>query len=421
MQTMDKNVSFVAITEQYLISKINKAKTRVAFIGAGFSSNVADAVVKKMNLVENIIFDNNSDVYRIGYGYAESLKILRDAGIQMQEAHNIRINVFVTDDEALIYSPNPFIVEDPVKENFPNGIVINYSAVAGLFNVVETSSKQFAKEKGLTENQLDTQKLVVTALTDKSISKTLQIIKENPPKLDLHRKLNAYNARIKFIEIQLSGFNIKQHKVKIPSDLLLVAKDDENVQKQLSATYNLFNTFDKESNLVKRTTNIQDSVKRLREKYTLNLTGYGAMCLVSKIPEIEREIQEIQNEIELTKKDLARKIKLEIDSSKKALSKALVPVVQNNPPQVLRYNLFDSKKITVKAARIFVDDQLDKAFITGNSYLDDMKLEVRYKDLTLNTLEKPEVVSKIMNSKWKYNFIDDGILTYEKGLAEVTE
>lgn len=418
---MDKNVSFVAITEQYLISKINKAKTRVAFIGAGFSSNVADAVVKKMNLVENIIFDNNSDVYRIGYGYAESLKILRDAGIQMQEAHNIRINVFVTDDEALIYSPNPFIVEDPVKENFPNGIVINYSAVAGLFNVVETSSKQFAKEKGLTENQLDTQKLVVTALTDKSISKTLQIIKENPPKLDLHRKLNAYNARIKFIEIQLSGFNIKQHKVKIPSDLLLVAKDDENVQKQLSATYNLFNTFDKESNLVKRTTNIQDSVKRLREKYTLNLTGYGAMCLVSKIPEIEREIQEIQNEIELTKKDLARKIKLEIDSSKKALSKALVPVVQNNPPQVLRYNLFDSKKITVKAARIFVDDQLDKAFITGNSYLDDMKLEVRYKDLTLNTLEKPEVVSKIMNSKWKYNFIDDGILTYEKGLAEVTE
>lgn len=50
-----------------------------------------------------------------------------------------------------------------------------------------------------------------------------------------------------------------------------------------------------------------------------------------------------------------------------------------------------------------------------------MKLEVRYKDLTLNTLEKPEVASKIMNSKWKYNFMDDGILTYEKGLAEVKE
>lgn len=418
---MGKKASFVAITEEYLISKINTAKTRVAFIGTGFNSNVADAVVKKMNLVENIIFDNNSDVYRIGYGYAESLKILRDAGIQMQETHNIRINVLVADDEALIYSPTPLIVENPVKESFPNGIIIDYDAVAGLCNVVETANKQFAKEKGLTDSQSDTKKLVVTTLTDTSISQTLQIIKENPPKLDLHRKLNVYNARIKFIEIQLSGFNIKQHKVKIPSDLLLVAKDDENVQKQLSATYNLFNTFDKESNLVKRTKNIQDSVKRLREKYTLNLTGYGAMCLVSKIPEIEREIQEIQNEIELTKKDLARKINLEIDNSKKALSKALVPVVQNNPPQALRDNLFDSKKITVKTARSFVDDQLDKAFITGNSYLADMKLEVRYKDLTLNTLEKPEVASKIMNSKWKYNFMDDGILTYEKGLAEVKE
>ena len=57
--------------------------------------------------------------------------------------------------------------------------------------------------------------LVNSSLTDTSISQTLQIIKENPPKLDLHRKLNVYNARIKFIEIQLSGFNIKQHKVKI--------------------------------------------------------------------------------------------------------------------------------------------------------------------------------------------------------------
>lgn len=418
---MGKKASFVAITEEYLISKINTAKTRVAFIGTGFNSNVADAVVKKRNLVENIIFDNNSDVYRIGYGYAESLKILRDAGIQMQETHNIRINVLVADDEALIYSPTPLIVENPVKESFPNGIIIDYDAVAGLFNVVEIANKQFAKEKGLTDSQSDTQKLVVTTLTDTSISQTLQIIKENPPKLDLHRKLNVYNARIKFIEIQLSGFNIKQHKVKIPSDLLLVAKDDENVQKQLSATYNLFNTFDKESNLVKRTKKIQDSVKRLREKYTLNLTGYGAMCFVSKIPEIEREIQEIQNEIELTKKDLARKINLEIDNSKKALSKALVPVVQNNPPQALRDNLFDSKKITVKVARSFVDNQLDKAFITGNSYLADMKLEVRYKNLTLNTLENPEVASKIMNSKWRYIFMDDGILTYEKGLAEVKE
>lgn len=418
---MGKKASFVAITEEYLISKINTAKTRVAFIGTGFNSNVADAVVKKRNLVENIIFDNNSDVYRIGYGYAESLKILRDAGIQMQETHNIRINVLVADDEALIYSPTPLIVENPVKESFPNGIIIDYDAVAGLFNVVEIANKQFAKEKGLTDSQSDTQKLVVTTLTDTSISQTLQIIKENPPKLDLHRKLNVYNARIKFIEIQLSGFNIKQHKVKIPSDLLLVAKDDENVQKQLSATYNLFNTFDKESNLVKRTKKIQDSVKRLREKYTLNLTGYGAMCFVSKIPEIEREIQEIQNEIELTKKDLARKINLEINNSKKALSKALVPVVQNNPPQALRDNLFDSKKITVKVARSFVENQLDKAFITGNSYLADMKLEVRYKDLTLNTLENPEVASKIMNSKWRYIFMDDGILTYEKGLAEVKE
>lgn len=418
---MDKNASFVAITEQYLISKINNAKTRVAFIGAGVSSNVADAVVKKMNLVENIIFDNNSDVYRIGYGYAESLKILRDAGIQMQKAHNIRINVFVVDDEALIYSPNPLIIEDPVKESFPNGIVINYAAVTGLFNIVETSSKQFAKAKGLTENQLDTQKLVVTALTDTSISKTLQIIKDNPPKLDLYRKLDAYNARIKFIEIQLSGFNIKQHKVKIPSELLIVAKENDGVQHQLSATYNLFNTFNKESTIINAATNIQNAVRNLRDTYTLNLSGYGTICMVKKMPEIEKEVQKIKDQIENTKKVLACKINLEIDKSMKALSNVLVPVVYKNPPKSLLENLSDPKQVTVKLAKIYVEDKLRKTFVTGDDYLKDMKLEVKYKDLTLDTLEKPEVFNKIMSSKWKYNFVEDGIIKYEKGLAEVTE
>lgn len=70
-------------------------------------------------------------------------------------------------------------------------------------------------------------------------------------------------------------------------------------------------------------------------------------------------------------------------------------------------------------AEMFVEDELGDAFKTGDEYLEDMKLEFRYKDLTIDTLEKPEVVDQIMNSKWRYNFVDDGILTYERGLAEV--
>lgn len=243
-------VSFVAVTEDYMISKIDEAKSRIAFIGTGFNAKVANAVVKQINLVESIIFDNQSDVYKIGYGYAESLTILKDANIQIKEAHNIRINVLVIDDKALIYSPRPLIIENQVKESYPNGIIMNYTAVAGLFNVFEVSNKQFEHEKGLTPvSKEDTQQLVVTELTEKSISQTLQIVRDNPPKLDLHRTLNAYVAKIKFIEIQLSGFNIKQHKVKIPNELLLIAKNDKDVRNQLSATYNLFNTINKKVNL----------------------------------------------------------------------------------------------------------------------------------------------------------------------------
>ena len=88
-----------------------------------------------------------------GLGYAESLKILRDAGIQMQETHNIRINVLVADDEALIYSPTPLIVENPVKESFPNGIIIDYDAVAGLCIRICSKLPERTSGFGLPENR----------------------------------------------------------------------------------------------------------------------------------------------------------------------------------------------------------------------------------------------------------------------------
>ena len=47
-----------------------------------------------------------------------------------------------------------------------------------------------------------------------------------------------------------------------------------------------------------------------------------------------------------------------------------------------------------------------------------MHLDIRYKDLTLDTLEREDFVDVIMNSKWKYNFINEGIVKYEDGLAE---
>lgn len=422
---MSYNGSFTAATEEYIVSKIRKAKYRVAFVGSGFSAKIAKEIACKADIVENIIFDNDTDVYKIGYGNAESLNILKNAEIPLKEAHNVRINVFAFDDEALIYSPTPEIIENPNRDSYPNGIIVKYTAISGVFDVFETKAQQFQKQKGLKmckkdyEGDADSSKLVVTELTNKSINETLQFVSKNPPKLDLHRTLNAYNAKIKFIEIQLSGFNIKQHKVKIPSELLVIAKDNATVQNQLSATYSLFNTFNEENELIKATTNIQSLVKKLRDKYTLNLPGYGTMCLVSKITDIEKDIQDIQLQIEKSKAKIYSKINSEIEKSKKALSKALTPLVQKNPPEILRDNLFDSKRVTVKMAKMFVDDQLDQAFITGENYLQDMKLEVRYKDLTLETLEKEEVVARIMNSKWRYNFADENILTYERGLAEI--
>ena len=142
------------------------------------------------------------------------------------------------------------------------------------------------------------------------------------------------------------------------------------------------------------------------------------MCLVSKISEIENEVEDIRNQIESLKSNFNNKVNKEIEKSKKLLLDALVPIVRKNPPQELKNFLVDTKKITVETAKIYVKDKLNESFVSSDQYLDDMHLDIRYKDLTLDTLEREDFVDVIMNSKWKYNFINEGIVKYEDGLAE---
>ena len=58
---MSYNGSFTAATEEYIVSKIRKAKYRVAFVGSGFSAKIAKEIACKADIVKNIIFDNDTE------------------------------------------------------------------------------------------------------------------------------------------------------------------------------------------------------------------------------------------------------------------------------------------------------------------------------------------------------------------------
>ena len=360
---------------------------------------------------------------QLGSGNVKSRNIASFfAGIPLKETCNIRINVLALDDKALVYSPTPLVIEEGVNNGFPNAIIVDYHAVKSLFKLDDVDKKTFKnQEASIIEEPTQegsSTKLLVKDLTPQDVEETVKVVAKNPPKIDLNRQLHTYTSKIKFIEIQLTGFNFKQHKVKIPNELLMLSNSSESVKSQLSATYNMFNSIGEESVFVRKVTEIQDKVKGLRKDYIVNLPKYGSMCLVSKVSEIEEEANKIRQQIESMKANFNSKVDKEIEKSKKLLIDALVPIVKRNPPKELKNSLVDAKKISVETAKSYVKDQLDNAFVSGDQYLEDMQLEIRYKDLTLDTLEREDFIDIIMNSKWKYNFINEGIVKYEDGLAE---
>ena len=416
------NNGYVSATKDNIISFIRQCRNRIAFVGTGFNTDIAKELVLKKDIVESIVIDNGRDTYNIGYGTVESLDILKNAGIPLKETCNIRINVFALDDKALVYSPTPLVIEEGVNNGFPNAIMVDYHAVKSLFKLDDVDKKTFKnQEASIIEEPTQegsSTKLLVKDLTPQDVEETVKVVAKNPPKIDLNRQLHTYTSKIKFIEIQLTGFNFKQHKVKIPNELLMLSNSSESVKSQLSATYNMFNSIGEESVFVRKISEIQDRVKGLRRDYIVNLPKYGSMCLVSKVSEIVEEANKIRQQIESMKANFNSKVDKEIEKSKKLLIDALVPIVKRNPPKELKNSLVDAKKISVETAKSYVKDQLDKAFVSGDQYLEDMELEIRYKDLTLDTLEREDFIDIIMNSKWKYNFINEGIVKYEDGLAE---
>ena len=416
------NNGYVSATKDNIISLIRQCRNRIAFVGTGFNTDIAKELVLKKDIVESIVIDNGRDTYNIGYGTVESLDILKNAGIPLKETCNIRINVLALDDKALVYSPTPLVIEEGVNNGFPNAIIVDYHAVKSLFKLDDVDKKTFKnQEASIIEEPTQegsSTKLLVKDLTPQDVEETVKVVAKNPPKIDLNRQLHTYTSKIKFIEIQLTGFNFKQHKVKIPNELLMLSNSSESVKSQLSATYNMFNSIGEESVFVRKISEIQDKVKGIRRDYIVNLPKYGSMCLVSKVSEIEEEANKIRQQIESMKANFNSKVDKEIEKSKKLLIDALVPIVKRNPPKELKNSLVDAKKISVETAKSYVKDQLDKAFISSDQYLEDMQLEIRYKDLTLDTLEREDFIDIIMNSKWKYNFINEGIVKYEDGLAQ---
>lgn len=208
----------------------------------------------------------------------------------------------------------------------------------------------------------------------------------NPPrKFDLTQRVQVFNAAFQFVEFKLEGCSIARKTVRLPSDLVVAAKDQRTQQKVSSSFY----LIDKENERLsgERAMKLKE---RIAERFLVNLPGYGNVVLRINKANFEHAVKRLNLYVELFQKLVEKELQKAIDDSRKALVEALLPAVERNPPQ--RSIRFIGTKPDKSTVRNWLNIELDQVFGNAKKHMSKMEVSVIFKDVTYESLNDAKFI-----------------------------
>jgi hypothetical protein len=165
---------------------------------------------------------------------------------------------------------------------------------------------------------------------------------------------------------------------------------DESVQSRLKTTFDLI---ERESALSSKP--IEDELNEIRKNFTPSLgKDHGRVLLKAQKPLFEKRLAELRAKLEKFQSDVRMKLQEKLDSSRAEIVEYYMPRVIATPPDAFAGQLLTDNP-TEDDARRWLGLQLDRVFPKAEQLIEKMELEQTYKDVTSETLNKPDFLSLI--------------------------
>lgn len=408
--TMKSEHFFTNLNSLDIASFIGAAEGPVCLAAPGIQKAVAEALslaAEKLGPeLISVCLDFDERVLRMGYGEFESINIIRAAGIKLEHSPGLRSGLVIVGDKGYVYTPTALYLEaEPSDVEVRNAIKLSkqqvtealsrMSPVAKAIAIMRTNDPEEQKRINNLPTEVETQEI-----TDHKIIQVTQRLEQAPPvKFDVARQVRVFESFLQYVEMTLSGAAIQRHKLKIPKPLQDLGAGDD-LEGRLKTTFDLI---EKGSSISSKT--LDKKLKEIRETLTPSLGNkHGRVVLKSVKPMLEENIAELQKMIEEHQKEINEGLAEQLDSSKEAIVEYYLPLVVSNPPKAL-FGHSITGKATEVGAKKWIQELLDKVFPTPESLLNDIKLEVSYKDITYETLNEEGFVECVKEA-FKYSDID---------------
>ncbi|WP_160121651.1 hypothetical protein [Rhodovarius lipocyclicus] len=391
---------FLSLDSELIAEFVDKAERSVCYAAPGIQQAPADAVVRFARRhgpeLVTVLLDFDERVMRMGFGDLAAVTTLRDAGIAVRSTSGLRTGFLVVDDDGYIFTPIARYLEADRREpDAPNAMRLSPEQAREALSRLSPAAKAVAVAMAKTpEEQQRIREQAVEVRSDDippaQFAAVAQRLEEAPPvRFDVARQVRVFEPYLQYVEPHLTGAAIQRRKLAIPKIIQNLGAA-EGAQSRFNTTFDLI---ERSSELSSK--HIEDALEDIRKNFTPSLgKDHGRVLLKAQKPLFEQRLDELRAKLEEFQATVKAKLKGSLDASREEIIAYYVPRVLANPPDKFRGQLLRTDP-TEEDARRWLRQQLESVIPTADDLIKKMELKQTYKDVTFETLNKPDFLQSL--------------------------
>ncbi len=432
-RNMNPQPFFSLLASKDIASFIKTAKHSVCYVAPGIQEEPAQVLIQLVAKIGpemiTVCLDFNERTLRMGYGSLQAVEELRGAGISVRSAPGMRTAFIIVDRAGYMFTPTALLLEaEPEKNRSPNAMRLAPEQVTEVLARLSPLDKALAKAQAetaedraridaipdsvtsqdfhddpMTASKPAAMVLDAQLIDEVSVKKVRGQLEQAPPvKFDVARQVRVYSAYLQYVELSLRGAAIQRHKVQIPKVLLRLG-DKRELEDRLKTTFDLIG---KDSDVSSK--KLENELKEIRDAFTCALgKEQGRVILKNNKALFEKRIERFKHKIEEHKLHVQEKLQVNIENSKKTIIKYYIDRALQYPPDELLVRCAGPKPKSEEAGA-WLDWELSKVFPQAEKISKGMTLDVNYKDVTYETLQRTEFLDQVKKAfpyvNWKQPF-----------------
>ena len=391
---------FCTLDSQRIADLIHSAERFVCYAGPGVQMAPAQAmaeVAARLGVeMVTVALDFDERVMRMGFGDMEAVRTLREAGIRVNDTPGLRTALVLVDDEGYLFTPTALYLEaEPQGQQAANAMRLSTDQLREALARLSPVAKAIAVAQALTEQERERiASLPVEVgsepVTEEQFARVDQALKEAPPvPFDLARQVRVFNAYLQYVELKLSGAAIQRHRLAIPPNILKLG-GSQDLEGRLRTTFDLI---EKDGKLSSK--RLEDELNEIRKNFTPSLgKDHGRVVLKSAKPHLEKRLETFKANLDAHQKTVAEELQGQLDASRQQIIDYYLQRVIDNPPDAMLGQLLHENPAE-QDAQLRLDAELNRVFPAADALIQKMQLDVRYKDVTFETLNREDFLESV--------------------------